>query len=865
MNREAPALNDSPQPASPSQSAGLRTAILLGVSVLLLTLGGLGYLALNARGEITAMATANSDNSQWSLAQIEVDAANLELALTAPPAAPVTARDIRQKFDILFSRLNILQNSPVFEPVRAQPGYNRQIADIAAWLDRTVAIIDGPDEGLLLAAPRLADEMRALRASIRTLSTTGVRVFAREAQTLREEVMFTLGKLAALTAIVLVLLAVGWITLIRLSLLRRKQSQQLQSTATRLTAIIGTSLDAIVVADEQGRFVDFNGAAEQVFGYSRDEVLGQAMGDMIVPPAMRGAHGAGMERYRKTGVPHVVGKGRVRLEAMRKSGEIFPVEMSISAVMQDGSPLFVSYIRDISARVKAEEALVEARDKALAGERAKAELLAVMSHEMRTPLNGVLGTLELLGDTRLTAKQRAYLSVLGTSSQLLLAQVNDVLDISRHDAGQMNMANEPLDAIGLARDVTTALQPGAEARGNTLSLTSLSGDTLWARGDARRVRQVLMNIVGNAIKFTRDGAISVEVEQVQDDGRWIELRVADTGVGIAAEDLERIFDDFVTLDPGYNRSAEGTGLGLGITRRLVAAMGGSIGVESEPGEGSLFWVRLPFDAVEQPTPRTAHRKKDAGAQGKHGLGILLIEDNEINRLVVRDMLTGMGHRVSEAHDGRQGVAMAARQHFDVILTDISMPELDGIEVTRLIRSGDGRSRSTPIVALTAHALPDDIERFRAAGMDDVLTKPISRDRLAAALTPLDTGRAPSRQTPPPTAGIGGTLDMSVVQDARQAFGTERFSKTIATFLAETASELDALDAMIHRGEGCGAEFAARVHKISGSAAILGAHQLHHALKSVETAARQGDAPRVTALWPDVPTALTASRTAFDAL
>jgi len=659
--------------------------------------------------------------------------------------------------------------------------------------------------------------------------------------------------------------------------LRRAKNQQQRMISDRLAAMIDTSLDAVVVADEAGKFVDFNGAAQAVFGYERADIIGASMSETIVPPALRAAHAHGMERYRMGDDARVVGKGRVQLQAMRKNGQVFPAEVSISAVQQGGSKLFVSYIRDISAQVAAEASLVEARDQALAGERAKAELLAVMSHEMRTPLNGVLGTLELLEDTELSAAQRELLRILRTSGQLLLAQVNDVLDISRHDARSLDLVDEPLDAVTIANEVAAALSQVATERGNTISVTSLSGPSLNIMGDSRRLRQVLMNIIGNAVKFTQNGQISIEVEQLEDQGDWLELRVADEGIGIDQKDIDRIFVDFVTLDAGYSRQAEGTGLGLGITQRLVIAMGGTMGVESEPGAGSLFWVRVPFRLVDQQLqPTVAMTQKTASAA--QALSVLLIEDNQINRLVIGEMLRGFGHTVQEAFDGQTGVALSEPTRFDVILTDISMPGMDGLAVARAIIGGNGASQNTPIVAVTAHALPDDVARFRDAGMSDVLTKPITRAQLSAAFSKLtshslaDDVVADSTAPPnvshdgprdvTPEASVG-CLDEEVINDARQSFGDALFTKTMARFLSETEVELSALDDVLQSDtETDWSDFAGRVHNISGAAAMLGARGLHEVLKSLETAAKQNDAQEIGLIWPTTRTAFHATRKAL---
>jgi len=257
----------------------------------------------------------------------------------------------------------------------------------------------------------------------------------------------------------------------------------------------------------------------------------------------------------------------------------------------------VSFLRDISDRVAAEQELILARDSAVTGERAKAELLAVMSHEMRTPLSGILGTIELLQGTKPTPRQRRFIAAMKTSADLLLHHVNGVLSISRAEAGQLDLMDTEVDPAELLQELVESQRHAIEANGNTIKCdTSAAPPTIWI--DPLRLRQVILNLVANANKFTRRGEILVECDVIS-DRRQVEFRVIDTGIGIAEADLDRIFEEFRTLDTSYSRAAEGTGLGLAISRRLVHAMRGEIGVDSEPGEGSLFWVRLPIGAAPQ--------------------------------------------------------------------------------------------------------------------------------------------------------------------------------------------------------------------------------------------------------------------------
>ena len=319
------------------------------------------------------------------------------------------------------------------------------------------------------------------------------------------------------------------------------------------------------------------------------------------------------------------------------------------------------------------------------------------------------GTLDLLSDTDLDERQQKYVGVMDASGKMLLEHVNNVLDISRVDAGMAERVEEPFDVCELAQSTVEGLQTTAELRGNTLKIAQPGPRAGMRVGDRKRIQQILFNLLGNAIKFTENGAVTLEID-CENGGETVEFRVIDTGIGIAEADLARVFEDFVTLDASYQREVEGTGLGLGIVRRLTDLLQGEIGVESEEGAGSVFWVRLPLPHVAaRPFTRTVSLAPQEVAG--RALRVLVVEDNEINRMVAREMLERNGCVVTEAVDGQDGVRAAEADAFDLILMDISMPKLDGTAAARMVKSGHGPNAGTPIIALTAHALPADVARF----------------------------------------------------------------------------------------------------------------------------------------------------------
>ena len=457
---------------------------------------------------------------------------------------------------------------------------------------------------------------------------------------------------------------------------------------------------------------------------------------------------------------------------------------------------------------------------------------------MRTPLNGVLGTLELLSSTELDDRQRKFVGVMDSSGKLLLEHVNNVLDISRVDAGMADVAQNTFDLVALAEDSLEGLRTQATDRGNSLNINVVGPPIGRVLGDRKRLRQILFNLVGNAIKFTENGSVTLELEAGACDD-IVEFRVIDSGIGIAEEDLTRIFEDFVTLDTSYQREVEGTGLGLGIVKRLVHLLGGEIGVESEQGDGSVFWFKMPLPRASG--RRTSQsRSSTANNEVEGSLSVLVVEDNEINRMVAREMLEQAGCTVAEALDGQDGVRAADAQEFDLILMDISMPKLDGTAATAMIKSGNGPNTMTPIIALTAHALPDDVVRFREAGMADVITKPLSSDRLYAVLAEYSS------------AGLGGetAYDQNSIGDMIGTLGEERTMLLRTRALHQISSGLAELG-LAAEDQGARDQVISVAHKLAGSAALFGMDEVQSRLTNIELHASEMTPEQILSIVTDL--------------
>lgn len=834
-----------------------RRLLLSGAAIVALALlvALLVLLARDVRQQIDALATANSDSTQWSLAQSDVELLALKWAIEQAEDGG-SVDEVRTRFDVFYSRVRTLSTSPLFARLRDDPDVTAALGRINAFLDASIPIIDGSDAAIVSALPDLAARTEEIREDVRRVTLRGVGLLAAAADTQRSDIAETLTLVSTLTAALLLGLVVLLGLLVHFARREQERAREHGLVRSRLASIISTALDAVLVVDRNGRIVEFNGAAEEIFGYTRDEAVGAPMRDMIVPEHLRKAHDEGMHRYLTTGQRRVIGKGRVQLEARRKTGEVFPVELSISSADSEHGELFVSFARDISRRVADERELIKARDEAVAGERAKADLIAVMSHEMRTPLNGMLGTLELLDDGARGPKETEYLDIIRASGRLLLHHVDNVLEISRAEAGKILPAQDAFSLPALVRELVESQRGVAEHRGNALSHRVETRGQDYALGDATRIRQVLLNLLGNAVKFTRNGLISVEAERLP-GGHLVEFRVRDTGIGIAPADRDRVFEDFVTLDTSYSRAAGGTGLGLAIVKRLVVAMDGEVGLESAPGEGALFRIRLPLPPAGAIPDRLTQARDDT-AEGRPARAaaprkILIVEDNRINRVVLRDLLEQDGHHVDEAHDGAEGVDRAKRTSYDLVFMDISMPVMDGVEATRAIRQSEARGTRLPLIALTAHARTEDKERFRAAGLDDILVKPISREGLRAIIARYAGSghEGESHRAPPHPAGP--ILDRGHLSELSDALGQARLADLIAEFIARTDAAVATIAARLDEGA-VDKSLGPQVHDAAGASGMVGATALREALGALEgriAAAAPVDAteaPALRATW-----------------
>jgi signal transduction histidine kinase len=501
-------------------------------------------------------------------------------------------------------------------------------------------------------------------------------------------------------------------------LLVERCSEDVELIRQALTSVEGTAFDVGVSDCLQNALIRL-----------MDESIDVVLLDLSLPDSN------GLETLRAViqvvpGLPVVVLAGQsdeeLALRAIQEGAQDYLVREKVNRSM------LVRVIRYGIERKRAEKEIAEAKKEVEAANASKSQFLANMSHEIRTPMTGVVGMTDLLLRSGLSDQQREFAEVIKTSANNLISVINDILDISKIEAGGMSLVISEFKPRDQIEEITNTLSATARNKRVRLKWSVAPDVPVRLYGDATRIRQILSNLVGNAVKFTKDGevAVTVDLDAVTENGVVLRISVRDTGIGIPADQRERIFEQFTQVDGSATREYGGTGLGLAICNGLVKLLGGKIGVDSEPGRGSCFWVKLPMERD------TSEPRFDAVVAGTTSgeLRVLIAEDNPVNHKVAAMLLDQLGHRTQWAQNGQEAVELWRRGRFDVVLMDIQMPIMNGVRATREIRRLEvGTGRHTPIIALTAHALKEDRDLCMSAGVDGYLTKPIVLDDLCQAL------------------------------------------------------------------------------------------------------------------------------------
>ncbi|WP_079433774.1 PAS domain S-box protein [Zoogloea sp. LCSB751] len=640
---------------------------------------------------------------------------------------------------------------------------------------------------------------------------------------------------------------------------RRQHEEALRESEARFRSFFENMAVGAGQLDARGRYLDVNERYCQITGYSRKALLdGMGPLDITHPDDIP----ADRERVRRLLTDGDIYDAEKRF--VRKDGEIAWVHITASVVRDaDGAVRYVTgAIEDITARKAAEAALKESRqrlinynqdlareveartaelserqrellaakDAAEQASAAKSAFLATMSHEIRTPLNAILGTVQILERGPLDEDQRQLVRTLRTAGRGLLGQINDVLDLSKIEAGHFELERSPFVLHNVISNLVDVLSPVAAAKGIALEWAPLPEIASTLIGDAQRLSQVLYNLTGNALKFTSKGHVAVSVQALVEEAGSITLRfsIRDTGIGLAPEQLERVFDAFVQADESTQRRYGGTGLGLAICRRLVTLMGGEIGVESRLGEGSEFWFTVPFEVDNSTTQDLPSDLAACEGPRLAGLRVLVVDDSPVNLDIARRLLELEGARCEIVDSGHTAIEKltAAPCDFDLVLMDVQMPELNGIDATRAIR-GEATLANLPIVALTAGALPSQRERAMQAGMNDFLAKPFEIDTLVAtarrwAGQAIRAGTAPASRSPVEDAAVFPQIDgVDTAAASRRLLGDRAlFLSALARLRDEFANVVDEVRTALARQD---LETARqRMHKLRGGAGNLSA-------------------------------------------
>jgi PAS domain S-box-containing protein len=555
----------------------------------------------------------------------------------------------------------------------------------------------------------------------------------------------------------------------------------------------------------------------------------------------------------------------------RKNGSSLWCDWHISPVHDKEGRLthYISLLTDITSMRQTQEALLLAKEQAEHASAVKTSFLATMSHEIRTPINGLLGVLDILSETDLSPEQKHYLQIAVNSSQSLHAIINDILDYSKMESGKIELSNEPFALSELTQSIVDLADPVALRKGIALRLAILDKTPERLEGDPGKIRQVILNLVMNAIKFTDAGYVELRIEPLliqEKSGRNVALmrfEVTDTGIGISATDQDKLFKEFSQVERSFTRRFGGTGLGLAISKRLVTMMGGEIGVESKPGQGSKFWFMLPI-LLGAACGRNETVKNVAAGAYRGGIGrpVLLVEDNETNQLVASRYLQKAGLHPDVVDSGAAAIEACAKKTYDLIFMDISMSDMDGFETTRRLRAQEGWLAKAPIIALTAHVMPGDRERCLAAGMNDHLEKPLNYPVLVRMLNrwmPSSDEATPGEEAAAAAPAVASAatspemlkpaFDPAVLQRLCDDLGAEAVVKITDLFLMDSARRLDDLLAPATRQSVTLLGDAA--HTLKSSSASCGLAAFAARMAAIEAACKEGKEDRAASLLTDV--------------
>ncbi|MDC0488374.1 ATP-binding protein [Amylibacter sp.] len=804
---------------------GYRSLILVGLGLLALLLGLMINKLFSEYQDLLIVEDTIFTGQDYY--QLDGQLADLDITLLEQITKNnLSKEELLLKVDTVLNKLLTLESSQSGVIL----GYNEEVRvlmrPIDQFVNETISIIDKEDEISFEDILILREMVKKVRPKISKNAFLVYRLAVVRSQEHRinfsKQLIWTGGS----TVFFLIMLSGLLLLLDRMLRSAIRRADELTASSRQLALTVAGSMDAIIIADGYSKIIEYNTSAQGVFGWSREEIIGKTMEELFFRKGLRDAYKNAMAQSLELSNTNVIDGVRVELTAWRKNGEEFIVELNMTYVERNNDAIYMAYIRDISDRKDAEKILIEARDRAERTDKAKSQFLAVMSHEMRTPLAGIIGVMDLLKTTKLTKKQDHYVQIATSSGEIMLEHINEALDITRIEGGALNLSPQEFNLPDLVRSLVEILKPLANEKVLNLDLQIDSKIKTNFMGDSLRIRQILTNLLGNSIKFTDKGSIKFIIicSHGPDDSK-LKFKITDTGVGIAPENHEKIFDDFVVISSAGKQQTRGDGLGLSISRKIARQMGGDIIVESNINEGATFILSLPLVRVAK-TDVIEPKELDIPVENFKKINVLVVEDSITNREVLCDMLEEMGHKVIGAMNGLESLEQVKKQIFDIIFMDINMPIMGGIEAVEKIRSGGGLNSKTYIAGLTAHGSDEFSVKAEQAGMDCYFTKPIRLVTLQQIISDVVTSGSDE------TIGEFST----VFKELFETLGREKTLGVSRVFFEELEQFINQCNQGIFSHDNHALAEAA--HKIKGAAAMLGLDLLETTFAQLESDARE---------------------------
>lgn len=818
-----------------------RAAKVVGSSLILFILSAillLGVQGITLFDRFSRSSEVGLDNQVWFFSQLEIEAKNFNTTLLealSKDGDPKTEDSaIRASFDIYFSRVSTTSTvgSKLFSDGKA-------LAHLTQLQASTESIARSLDANPLLTE----QDIRLLHGQfardlfiIRRISSAALLTSVEQAEKERDTRSWIVGQLQLLMVIAIIFMIASVLQAKRVSKSIAAQAVETAKVAARMRRILNTSLDAVVIVDVSGRVREHNAALRNIFrADGRARIVDQNFLGFIVHEE-RDDISRFIQNLRSKSPLSVAEAGsarRVHARIRDLSGGECPVELSCAAeASQDGDVNFVVFIRDRSQEVAAANVLRDARDRARLDAKAKERFLSVLSHEMRTPLHGVMASLELIQMEEVKPSEHGFLLTAQACAKSALTQIDDVLALTRN--GYLGDADEPFFPATLIDDIVGEIVPLAIERGNRVEFRSEgNAKGLAILSKSRSFKLSVRNLISNAVKYTDNGIIDVALlmNKGKDGNIIVEVAITDTGIGISKEDQVRIFDEFAMVNDKGSQQSNGFGLGLAIAKSSVERLQGRIDLKSELGKGSRFNIcfEAPVASIELPAQPVAPPVLSDALAIQRPLEILIVDDNPVNRALLCEIVKRLGHNPDMAIDGTAAFTLSCAKAFDLILMDLSMPGLNGFETARLIRS-ESRNATTRIFALTARDLAECQTEILRSGMQGAFQKPIGMAKLRELLSHVEQ----------PAVTSFGADDFSVLdgfQEVHGLMGTDMTHRLVKGMVHDSQMAFD-LFASADWSDDALAGLIDKAHRAGGSAAVMGATRLAESWRAVEGAARR---------------------------